>query len=238
MTERSDSPPSPEQILRIEDRVRRELARDLHDGPLQALAAMEMRLQFVKRLAQLQPERVQYEVDELRKLVRSTSQQIRGLLFELRPLVLETQGLIPAIEFFLGQFASQDVPRVHFDTDDFRERLTPHAERALFSIVREALVNTYKHAQAENVWVTFSVGEGELRVAVRDDGVGFPPDVAQRSYERQGSLGIVNMLERAERVGARLRVESAPGQGTTVTVVIPRPAAVRAEERPAADPRP
>jgi signal transduction histidine kinase len=224
--QRSPRRPSslPDQILRAEERVRRELARDLHDGPLQALAAMEMRLQFIKRLSQLQPERVQYEVDELSDLVRATGEQIRGLLFELRPLVLETQGLVPALRFFLKQFPDRDLPRVHLQTGGFEVRLAPHAERALFSIVREALINAVKHAQAENAWVTFQLVGDLLRVEVRDDGVGFAPEAAQQGYERQRSLGIVNMSERAERIGAQLRVESAPGQGTRVLVSLPLPA--------------
>ncbi|HSJ57515.1 MAG TPA: ATP-binding protein, partial [Anaerolineae bacterium] len=97
----------------------------------------------------------------------------------------------------------------------------PAAERAIFSIVQEAVGNARKHAHAHNIWIALVAREGTLLVAVRDDGRGFDAAGIDADYGRRGSLGMVNMRERAQAVGGRLSVRSRPGEGTTISLTAP-----------------
>ena len=105
--------------------------------------------------------------------------------------------------------------------DEQTEILNERAQSVVFSVIEEALGNARKYAQADHIDLRFW-REGELFIVqVQDDGVGFDVDAVSSSYSQRGSLGLVNMRERAERINGSLRIESTPGTGTTVTMVIP-----------------
>jgi signal transduction histidine kinase len=105
--------------------------------------------------------------------------------------------------------------------DDQLTRRDPKDEAAIFAIVQEAVQNALKHAQADNIWIRLAEQAGELMVMVQDDGVGFDTAAMESDYEQRGSLGMVNIRERAELIGGRLTLKSAPGQGTEVMIRVP-----------------
>ena len=210
-----------DRLLDVEEEVRRRLARDLHDGPAQVLAAIILGIEFVTSLPETERDKIQAELDNLHQLSQKALWQIRTLLFDLRPVILETQGLVPALESYVERQQNAEALACHLHVDDFAGRLTPQAERAIFSIVQEAVWNVRKHAQAHNVWIGVTVQEGRLVVGIRDDGVGFDVRQLKVGYDRQGSLGILNMQERAQAIGGTLSVRSRPGGGTVVSLSVP-----------------
>jgi signal transduction histidine kinase len=213
-----------DRLISLEEVLRQDLARDLHDGPVQRLAGMAMNIEVIKSALVKDPDRALHELQELDKLVRLTIKEARTMLFELRPLVLETQGLPAALESYAEQFEATNAIRVELDLDEGMDRMPPAVEQTIFSVVQEAMGNARKHAKAQELTVSLRMDGDRVLASVRDDGQGFDVEKTQESYAQRESqsLGLVNMVERAERIGGKLKLDSRPGHGTTVSISVPR----------------
>ncbi len=212
------------KLISKEEEVRRQLARDLHDGPAQALAAITMNIEFIKRLLERDPKRIMEELDKLSTLSKRTTYEVRTMLFELRPLVLETQGLRVTLEQYLARFQSDNNngPQILLQADNVEEiALDTKTEGTLFNIIQEAINNALKHAQAKHIWVRLERDGAMLHTIIQDDGKGFDKAKVMRSYEKRGSFGLLNIDERARLVGGAAEMHSAPGEGTTVKIIVP-----------------
>ncbi len=211
------------KMLTAEEEVRHSLARNLHDGPAQAVAAFSMQTEFIRRLFKSEPERALEELAMLGKQAQQTSKEIRTLLYELRPLVLESQGLNAALEQYAARFpTTPNDPQVHFSgNDDFANRLNPAVENTLFTILQEAVNNTRKHAHARNIWISVDFRDGFVVATAQDDGQGFDVAAVTRTYDQRGSLGLTNMRERAALIGGTVNIASQPGRGTSVIIRVP-----------------
>jgi len=210
-----------QRLIEADEEARKELARDLHDGPTQSIAAIAMRINFIRSLISRDPAQALTELEKVERLAKQTSKEIRGTLFRLRPLVLETKGLAAAIQAVMKRIEETDGLHMRLEGGEKGELLDDQAQGVVFSIVEEALGNARKYSEANLVQVNFWQEENLFVAMVKDDGVGFDPQEVNRDYSSRGSLGMVNMKERAERIDGSLRVESAPGRGTTVTIVVP-----------------
>jgi signal transduction histidine kinase len=207
-----------DRLIAVEEEVRKRLARDLHDGPAQLLAALIGGIGFVAKLQEVEPEKVPQELEDLLPVAQKALRQVRTLLFDLRPVILETQGLVPALESYARRQQEMGDANYHLQVDGWSDRLAASAERAIFSIVQEAVGNARKHAQAKHVWISVVEQDDDLRVSVRDDGQGFSVHRLVDEYDQRGSLGMLTMRERAESIGGIFSVQSLPGAGTTVLV--------------------
>jgi len=211
-----------DKLLAKEAEVRAAIARDLHDGPTQSVAAISMNIEFIKKLLRAMPERVESELNVLSDLVQKTSQDIRTLLFELRPLGLETQGLLSTLQQYVGRFRDPSgAMRLRLEAPASIPRLPVEVEAALFIIMQEAVNNARKHARASEVVIYLYVEEGQLVTSVRDRGRGFNLSAVESTYNTRGSLGLLNMRERARLIGGEYRIRSAEGEGTTVEMRVP-----------------
>jgi signal transduction histidine kinase len=210
-----------DRLISKEDEVRRQLARDLHDGPAQVLAQIAMQVDFIKKLLERAPERVPRELDELADKARRANQDVRTLLFELRPVILESAGLVAAIDSYVQRFPPVDLPRVHFKADEINGRLAAVAETTVFNVVQEAINNAKKHARARNIWVTLRQVGLQIIVTIQDDGQGFDVPNQQDAAVKRGSYGLLNMRERTAACDGELNITSARGRGTTVTLTVP-----------------
>jgi len=211
-----------DRLLAKEAEVRAAIARDLHDGPTQSIAAIAMNIEFIKRLLRAMPERVQDELDVLAELVHKTSYDIRTLLFELRPLGLETQGLLATLQQYVQRFRDPTgATRLRLEAPATLPRLPVEIEGAIFMIVQEAVNNARKHANAPEITIYLYQEEGQLVASVRDRGRGFNLSAVDSGYNTRGSLGLLNMRERATLIGAESRIRSAEGEGTTVELRVP-----------------
>ncbi len=212
-----------ERMVEIQENTRNKLARDLHDGPTQALAAIAMRVNYARRLVERDPKAASNELFKIEELARRTTQEIRHMLFTLRPLVLESQGLVAALESMAQKTRetyNQDVS-VRVDAE-IVARLEPSRQSVVFYIAEEAVNNARKHAHAEHIWVRLLPGGEDLALLeVEDDGMGFDAKAVEANYESRGSLGMLTIRERSELVNGYLEIDSAPGKGTRVSVLIP-----------------
>jgi signal transduction histidine kinase len=210
-----------DRLISVEDEVRKRLARELHDGPAQLLSILISNISFIGSLLVIEPDKVGDELALLLPMAEKALRQLRTLLFDLRPVILETQGLVPALRQYVERQGEMDDLDYSLEIDRFAGRLTAQAERAIFGIIQEAVGNVRKHAAAENVGITVAERNGELRVDVCDDGVGFDVEQINAGYDQRGSLGLLNMRERAESIGGVLSLQSQPGVGSTIALTAP-----------------
>jgi len=210
-----------DRIIALEEDVRKELARDFHDGPAQTLAAMIMGIELLEALPEQIPESAAKGLAELRTMATKTLHQVRNMIFELRPVILKTQGLEPALRSYVERLREAEDVNIHLKVEGLEERLPARLEEICFSIIQEAINNVKRHANEENVWLTAIRRGDEFQVVVKDDGEGFDLAEVERSYDKRGKLGLLNMQERAEMIEGRLSIESALGKGTTITLNVP-----------------
>ena len=210
-----------QRLIDANENARKELARDLHDGPTQSIAAIAMRVNFIRSLVNRDPQQAMMELQKVEELAKQTSKEIRGMLFTLRPLVLETQGLEAAIQTVIDRLIENDGLNIQFVGGQYSEILDDSAQSVVFSIVEEALGNARKYAKAKLIEVRFWQEEGLFVALIQDNGAGFDTQDVNRDYSSRGSLGMINMRERAERIDGSLRVESVINKGTKVTIVVP-----------------
>jgi signal transduction histidine kinase len=212
-----------ERILEIQEEARKKLARDLHDGPTQSVAARAMRSNFARRMFTRDVKAAGEELVKIEDLARRTTKEIRHMLFTLRPLVLESQGLIPALNAMADKMRETYSQTMIVEADPkLAEGLEVSKQAVIFFITEEAVTNARKHAQAENIWVRLkNYEEGIALLEIADDGVGFNIGEVDARYDQRGSLGMVNMRERAELVSGVLNIDSTTGKGTRVQMLIP-----------------
>ena len=212
-----------ERMVDAQEEARKKLARDLHDGPTQSVSAIAMRVNMAQRIMEKDPKAAGEELVRIEELARRTTKEIRHMLFTLRPLVLESQGLVAALQSMADKIQETYSQNVIISVEEnVLQNFEVGKQGVVFFIVEEAVTNARKHAHAEHIWVNLRTFEKEMALLeVRDDGVGFDIAAVNRSYDQRGSLGMVNLRERTELVNGVLNLQSAVGKGTRVQVYIP-----------------
>ncbi|HHW39790.1 MAG TPA: histidine kinase [Syntrophomonadaceae bacterium] len=206
------------RIVQAQEEERRRIAREIHDGPAQSLANLVLRVELCEQLLNREPGRVKPELEKLKNSVRSTLQDIRKIIFDLRPMSLDDLGLVGGLRRFFGDFQERYGLPVEFLVFGQEKALEQMYSIALFRIIQEALNNIVKHARASRVVVKLELLPQQVIIAVKDDGMGFDP----QSVEQDGGhYGLLNMRERARLLNGELQVKSAPGRGTEIYVMIP-----------------
>jgi PAS domain S-box-containing protein len=203
------------RLLEVQEQERRHLARELHDEIGQLLTGLKLALEAGSRLG---GDGLRSDLTEARAMVRDLTARIRDLSLRLRPTMLDDLGLVPALVWHFQRYTSQTRVYVAFEHRGVERRFPPEVETAAYRIVQEALTNTARHAGVAEVTVRAWLDQDLIGVQVEDWGTGFD---AQRVLTRGASSGLSGMHERAELLGGRLVVDSAPGHGTRVTAELP-----------------
>lgn len=211
-----------ERITEIQESARRKLARDLHDGPTQSVGAIAMRVNFARRLLERDSKAASDELFKIEELARRTSKEIRQMLFTLRPLVLESEGLAAALNKLAEEMKENHDQNVIIEVDPTVEREMEMGKKGVvFFIVEEAVNNARKHAKANHIWIRLKKNDELAYLEIQDDGVGFDLKTVEDGYDKRGSMGMLNLRERTELVSGTIRIETAPGQGTRLLIRIP-----------------
>jgi len=203
-----------QQLAVLEER--RRLARELHDSVTQSLFSMSLLAQVLPELWEVDAEEARAGLVQIRDLTRSALAEMRALLIELRPAALGEQGLAHALREQVAAFERRTGISVLVNLAS-ETRLPEPVEQAFFRITQEALANVARHAHAQRVRVTLR-GHAPVRLVITDDGRGFQPERVG-----DGRFGLISMHERAAKVGARLHMRTAIGQGTNIAVEWPDP---------------
>jgi signal transduction histidine kinase len=202
-----------------QEEERRRLARELHDDTIQSLIALNQRGQLAQM--ELEDHPALEKLTEMQEMMAQIIADLRRLTRDLRPIYLEDLGLVPALDMLVRDTnAALNIP-VNFETSGDDRRLRPEVELALYRLAQEALNNVVRHAQASLVVVRLDFAGDTIRLQIADDGCGFEVPESPAEMAPVGHFGLLGMQERAELIGARLTVNSAPDQGTRVSVTLP-----------------
>ena len=212
-----------ERMIEVHEEARKKLARDLHDGPTQSVAAMAMRINIARRMLDKNAKGVPEELTKIEDLAHRTTKEIRHMLFTLRPMILESQGLGAALKSMADKMRETFNQNVIINIDEqIASQMELGKQGVIFYIIEEAVNNARKHANASNIWVRLQpFQEGVALLEVEDDGIGFDVESVNKAYDKRSSLGMVNLRERAELVNGLLNIQSAVGRGTKVSVYLP-----------------
>jgi signal transduction histidine kinase len=210
------------QVVQASDQERVKLAADLHDGPVQEVAMLSYTAHMVRaQLARGDLRRADEMLEQLQHDLEAQVRELRQVMTALRPPVLDQQGLEAALQQHVKQFETEHGIAADLAIERPADDLASEVETVLYRIAQEALSNVRKHARADHAWVTMDgTDDGQVRLRVRDNGVGFDPALGTRLLA-EGHFGLAGMRERVTFVGGHFDVRSAPGQGTTVEVAIP-----------------
>ncbi|SFQ99204.1 sensor histidine kinase [Desulfoscipio geothermicus] len=207
-------------IIKAQEEERKRVAREIHDGPAQLLANIVMRAEYILKLMNVNPGAVKEELTNLQQLVRQSLQDVRKIIFDLRPMVLDDLGLVPALNRYIEDFKNQYKINAELVFFGKQERLPPATEIALFRVVQEALNNVHKHARAGQVLVKMEQLSDKITIRIKDDGRGFDPASIEQSKDRE-CYGLINMRERVQILKGEFKINSLPGKGTVITLTIP-----------------
>ena len=201
------------RLVRAQEEERARIAADVHDDSIQVMTAALMRLELLA--ARSEDVALVQEIGTIGEWVRGATQRLRHLIFDLRPRVLEEDGLAAALREYLTRAGG---PAWNVEGRLDREP-DPETRVILYRVATEALTNVRKHAQASHVEVVLEDRDGGCEVRIVDDGVGF--DAASNGASPAGHMGLSSMRERAELSGGRFELTSTPGAGTVVACWLP-----------------
>jgi signal transduction histidine kinase len=207
-----------EKLLTAHEDERRRIARELHDEAGQALTALIVNLELTAQEAS--PDRLRAQLGQLRDLAERTLSEIRRLIHDLRPSILDDLGLAAALRWYAKNLLDPRGIAWTLSVSGISGRLPPRLETVAFRVVQEALTNVLRHAEASSVTVSVAAAGRELHVRIEDNGRGFDSG-RPRTAGRTGGFGLLGMQERVELVGGRWEVQSRPGVGTVVSATLP-----------------
>jgi signal transduction histidine kinase len=207
------------RVVTAQEAERQRVARELHDETGQALTAIGLGLRGVSTMLRADVEKAAQNLRHLESLVAKSLNELQRVIADLRPSHLDDLGLPAAVRWYASEV--QNRAPLHIDVEVIGEPrpIPPAVKTALFRVVQEALTNVIKHAQARHVKVYLSYANGKVGARVEDDGRGFDPSHLEGT--KRPSWGLLGMEERAALLGGQFALQSSPGQGTRVEVIIP-----------------
>lgn len=212
-----------ERISHIEEQARRQLARNLHDGPAQSIAAIAMRVNLARRLLEKDVSAASDELFRVEELARRTTKEIRHMLFTLRPEILEKDGFAAAIYDLSEKIEDRYQRSIQLDLDAKAvKKMDLGRQGVLFNVAVEGLSNAVKHAEAENIRLRLKEFERDIAyIEIVDDGKGFVPFSEENRAMHADQSGLRNMQDRIELLNGLLRIESEAGKGSNIQIWIP-----------------
>jgi two-component system sensor histidine kinase DegS len=206
------------QVFAIIEEERMRIARDMHDGPAQALSNLVLQAEVLERLVERDPATLLGELEDFKQGVRGALEDTRRLIFDLRPMTLDDLGLVPTARRLVREFGERTGVVARFHLVGEERRLPGSCEAVLFRIIQEALTNVRKHAHAAAVEVVLTFHAKRVTAVVRDDGEGFDVPATEARQGRTRHLGLISMRERADLEKGAFELRSQLGRGTEMQV--------------------
>ncbi|HZD56572.1 MAG TPA: sensor histidine kinase [Anaerolineales bacterium] len=213
-----------ERAINAQEEERKRIALSLHDDTGQALSMLIIHLEQLQDRLPPEMSDLCVRLDAAHQLATRTLRELRKIVSGLRPTILDDLGLIPAIRWYARSNLEEAGVRVELNASEENMLLPPQLNSTLFRIAQEAINNILRHAQANSVTIALHQNKKEVCLSIADDGQGFDLIAAQEQAVGLQHLGLLGIQERAEMVGGRVTVSSAPGKGTQLQVSVPLPA--------------
>ncbi len=210
------------RVIKAQEEERQRVAREIHDGPAQSMSNVVLKAEICERLLDVDLDKARQELRNLKEIVRESLQDVRKIIYDLRPMSLDDIGLVPTLERFVLNFQDENGIMTSFKTKGQYIDIKPVISLTVFRIIQEAVNNTKKHAQAKNLLINLEFTDKNLRLCVYDDGVGFDVENTKpKSDDINSGFGLVSIRERVELLGGTFEISSKNGNGTRLTIVIP-----------------
>lgn len=204
------------KVIHAQEEERRRLAREIHDGPAQSIANLVFRVELTEKLLDKDIKKAREELEGLKRMISLGMQDIRKIIYDLRPMSLDDLGLIPTVTRYIDNFVKQTGIDIKFDISGRQTRLNSTYEVTIFRLIQEALNNIYKHSEAENAKVRLEYGEENINLFISDDGIGFDNKaLGEEQY------GLLNMEERCSLLEGTISIKSVQNKGTTIKIKLP-----------------
>ncbi|MFC4777827.1 sensor histidine kinase [Paenibacillus sp. GCM10023252] len=218
------------KIILAQEEERKRIAREIHDGPAQSMANIVLRTEIAERMLIKQEfQMVQDELIDLKGQVRSGLEEIRKIMFNLRPMALDDLGLVPTLRKYVQDFEEKTRIRTVFEMVGKEMRMPSAMEAGIYRLVQEAFTNAMKHSSASYVSLEIIYQSQMVKISIQDNGIGFQSELVEARADHSSHFGLVGMRERVELLEGRLDILSELGKGTKVTFHIPITAEHRKE---------
>ena len=208
------------RVIEAQERERRRLSRQMHDGPAQSLTNLILQAEICERLMDSDPEQARVELTNLKNSVAGTFQRVKGFILNLRPMMLDDLGLVPTLRRYLDSFSENSDILTDLTVVGKERRLASHNEVTTFRVIQELLNNAKEVSHAGSARITLDTRGERLQVSFEDDGDGLEITDALSSQDAE-RLGLATMRERIEMLGGEMHVDSELGRGTRVTFDLP-----------------
>jgi signal transduction histidine kinase len=202
------------RLVQAQEEERRSIARELHDEVGQSLTGVLVEMANLSMLIRTQSAPLEPKAAEIKKLVEDSIVVVRNMALLLRPPMLDDLGLLPALQWQAREITRRCGIRVKIAAERIPESLPDNLKTAIYRIVQEALHNAMRHAEARTVRVSIHLDDGRIYLSIQDDGKGFAP-------KEERGMGLLGMEERVTHLGGSFAVESEPGEGAILRVILP-----------------
>lgn len=210
------------KIIEAQEEERKRVAREIHDGPAQSMSNIVIKAEICERLMDKDTTEARKELQNLKKVMRDSLQEVRKIIYNLRPMALDDLGLLPTLERYVISFKEETGIDVQLRSRAINEEIKPVISLAVFRIVQESLNNVLKHAQAKRVSILLEHVKQKLIIIIADNGVGFNTEnVKIIEPESTGGFGLFSIKERVTLLEGEVDIVSQVGVGTKITIHIP-----------------
>lgn len=210
------------KVILAQEEERKRIAREIHDGLAQSMAHLVLRSEIAERvLARDDKQGAIHEVRHLKGQIRLGLEDVRKVIFNLRPMALDDLGLVPALRKYVQDFEEKHGLRSLFQMKGKEIRLPSAMEVAVYRFVQEAFSNILKHANADLIEIRLVFEDDELHLLIRDNGIGFDPDIIHDKIKTGEHFGLIGLRERVEMLQGEFVLDSSPGAGTSLKIRVP-----------------
>lgn len=210
------------RIIEAQEAERKRVSRDIHDGPAQVMANVVLKAEYCEKIIDEDIAGTKVELQGLKQTVRDSLLDIRKIIYDLLPMSLADLGLIPTLEKLIRDFEKETGVHIEFKADQQQgQTIKQLIEVTFFRVVQESLNNIRKHAKATQAQVKISLKCGEGELYITDNGVGFNPSTLAGALDQDRGYGLYSMRERVDLLKGTMVLDTAPGKGTSIHVIIP-----------------
>ena len=210
------------RIIKAQEDERRRIAREMHDGPAQAMSNVVLKAEICEKMAEVDMDKAIIELKGLKEVVRSCLKDVRRIIYDLRPMSIDDLGLKPTLQKYIESFSQQYNLRIELKIRGEEPQIKDsNIILIVFRVVQESLNNIRKHSQATSASVQLECIDGNLTVRIKDDGKGFDLSSLGETAADGGGFGVLGMKERVELMEGTFNIDSAIGTGTTVRIQLP-----------------
>lgn len=208
------------RALEMQELDRKRISMDIHDTTVQNLTSLVHKTEYVTKILDVDPIRTKIELNLMTKILRDSIEELREIIYDLRPMCIDDLGLIATIDRYMSQMqAESETLKYCLEvTNEENLNILPIIKLTIFRIVQEALVNVKKHAKATSVYVNVIYESDCIKIKVRDNGIGF---VVDEKSEKMKNFGLLIMKERVKLLSGIIQIDSKIGRGTTIQVKVP-----------------